>query len=96
MLCNEKPVAAVVFSSCAQVEPGGELYPLDTPLRELGDFGLGAQQRAMRADYPRCTETYSACNAGVGLYFSSRVAMVIMFSLIGISNCQFDARNQRH
>ena len=45
------------------VESGGELYPLSTPLRELGDFGLG-----------------------VGLYFSSRVAMVIMFSLIGFLN----------
>jgi len=45
------------------VEPGGELYALTTPLRELGDFGLG-----------------------VGLYFSSRVAMVLMFSLIGFLN----------
>ena len=45
------------------VESGGELYPIMTPLRELGDFGLG-----------------------VGLYFSIRVAMVIIFSLIGFLN----------
>lgn len=43
------------------MEPGGELYPLNTPLRDLGDFGLG-----------------------VGLYFSSRIAMVLVFAIIGM------------
>ena len=53
----------VLWRKLEPVEPGGELYPLSAPLRELGDFGLG-----------------------VGFYFSSRVAMMIMFALIGCLN----------
>jgi hypothetical protein len=45
------------------LQSGGELYPLTTPLSELGDFGLG-----------------------IGLYFSSRVAMALMFGFIGFLN----------
>ena len=53
----------ILYRKLEPVEPGGELYPLNTPLRELGDFGLG-----------------------VGFYFSSRVAMMIIFAVIGSLN----------
>lgn len=63
MFEEDDPRRGKVWRRLEPVEHGGELYPLETPLRDLADFGLG-----------------------VALYMSSRVAMVIVFTLIGCLN----------